>query len=939
MLRVTQHRSADAAKQYFRSGLSRGDYWVSDQELAGRWGGNAAQRLELAGEVRREDYFALVDNTHPQDGERLTARQRRDRSCLYDFTWDVPKSVSVAYALGRDERILAAFRESVTDTMQELEAEAKTRVRTEGRNEERTTGNLAWADFVHLTTRPLEDGVPDPQLHCHSTVANVTFDRVEERWKAVQFRELKRDAPYWQAAMDARLADRLRELGYGIERHEKGWGLTGVPESVVEKFSRRTAGIEAEAQKRGIEDAKAKAELGARTRAAKRQDITADQLHAAWNERLTADERERLAATFAAAKEQRVDASRDRGGGKAASRSLDNAIGHVYERASVVREKEVLAAALRHGVGATNVADVKASWQERNDVIVHEENGVRRATTKQVLAEEAAMVRMARQGRGRCKPLAEGREIQREFLNGEQRQAIRHLWDSSDRVMILRGAAGTGKTTLMQEAAEGMRSSGAAVHACAPSAEASRGVLRQEGFGNADTLASYLQNEKKLAGLRRQVLWCDEAGLLGVPDTHKLLSAAERHDFRVVLSGDWRQHNSVPRGDALRILEQQAGLKAAEVHAVQRQKNNPRYREAVELLSAGRTQEGFTKLDRLGYVKEIPGDERHERLAADYVSATSNGDTALVVSPTHAEGRRVTEAIRRKRRAEGKLGASEREFERLTDLGWTTAEKADAKRYQLGQILQTHQNLPGGIRRGDRLEVLEVDGERGLRVRRRGDTAPPRTFSGDGAADETWMPLDHPDRFQVFRKDRIGLATGDRVRVTRNGRSRAHDGEAPSALHNGGLHEVAGFTSDGHIRFADGRVVDRNYGHITFGYTTTSYASQGKTVDHVLIAQGSESHGAASQEQFYVAASRGRKSCAIYTDDTAALREQVSRSGQRQSALELAQVQRRQERSRQREQAESVEQQRQAAEQRQAYASQSAEAQPTVSREAQHELR
>ena len=41
-------------------------------------------------------------------------------------------------------------------------------------------------------------------------------------------------------------------------------------------------------------------------------------------------------------------------------------------------------------------------------------------------------------------------------------------------------------------------------------------------------------------------------------------------------------------------------------------------------------------------------DKRHIRLADDYLTATREGKSALVVAPTHAEGRDVTGIIRAK---------------------------------------------------------------------------------------------------------------------------------------------------------------------------------------------------------------------------------------------------------------------------------------------------
>ena len=73
----------------------------------------------------------------------------------------------VVQVIGHDvlaTRILDAFRVSVDETMQELEAETKARVRKEGADADRDTGNLIWTDFTHFTTRPV-DGAPDPDLH------------------------------------------------------------------------------------------------------------------------------------------------------------------------------------------------------------------------------------------------------------------------------------------------------------------------------------------------------------------------------------------------------------------------------------------------------------------------------------------------------------------------------------------------------------------------------------------------------------------------------------------------------------------------------------------------------------------------------------------------------------------------------------------------------
>jgi len=52
----------------------------------------------------------------------------------------VPKSVSLLYAMSGDQGILDAFRGAVDDTMRDIEAEMKTRVRKGRQDTDRTAG-------------------------------------------------------------------------------------------------------------------------------------------------------------------------------------------------------------------------------------------------------------------------------------------------------------------------------------------------------------------------------------------------------------------------------------------------------------------------------------------------------------------------------------------------------------------------------------------------------------------------------------------------------------------------------------------------------------------------------------------------------------------------------------------------------------------------------
>src|ERR1700686_150122 len=130
MIRVTQQNSASGAKRYYATA----DYYSEGQEIIGSWGGKGASRLGLEGTGDKFSFERLCDNLHPTTGEPLTVRTRTERRVGYDFTFSVPKSVSLLYAMSGDQGILDAFRDAVDETMQEMEAEMKTRGRMGGKD-------------------------------------------------------------------------------------------------------------------------------------------------------------------------------------------------------------------------------------------------------------------------------------------------------------------------------------------------------------------------------------------------------------------------------------------------------------------------------------------------------------------------------------------------------------------------------------------------------------------------------------------------------------------------------------------------------------------------------------------------------------------------------------------------------------------------------------
>jgi len=869
---MIQMRSAERAEEYFDQELSQSDYYVNDQEaLKGFITGRIAKRLGIEGEATREAFNALCNNLHPLTGKNLTPRTVDDRTIAYDINAHCPKSVSALHALAGDNHILDAFMESALEAMGDIEGDSKTRVRKGGQDTDRHTGELVFAGFPHLTARPVDGFLPDMHLHVHFICFNVTYDATERQYKAVQFRDIKRDMPYYQARFHKRLADKLIALGYRIRRTKTAFEVEGVPQAVIDLFSKRTDAIGRAAKELGITDAKEKDKLGARTRSKKQRGLSIAALKKDWRRQIIAlgmadGETGRDTLRYNPAPPDAVTARE----------CVDHSLRHSFERASVMQDRRVLESAYRHGLGKTGASIDQITGQfHRDKRVIQVKDGSRLlCTTKEALAEEERMVRLARAGKGRFAPLYS--RLPDIKLEGQHREAVGSTLSSTDQISLIMGRAGAGKTTLMKELVRLIEKTGKSVLLTAPTSQAARGVLREEGFTDAETVAKLLVSDELQEKIKNGILIVDEAGLLGVKDMLALLVLVERKQARLILSGDTWQHASVDRGDALRILHTVAGIVPANVSKIFRQKKQT-YREAVQALSDGDTVLAFAKLESMGAIREMAPDHPYDDLVSGYVTTLQQGKTGLVVCPTHREGETVTKAIRHKLREAGMIGRQEITVPRLVNLSMTSAEKSDARNYERGHVLQFGQNREG-IRRGSRWIVAAPKGK-ALMLK-----------NNDGLMMD--FPLTKVEDYEVYQQADMPVSPGDRLRITRNGFDAGN-----KRLNNGQMLDVVSMDQGKIIlRHPDGRAnytLPVKFGHMAHAHCVTSHFSQGKTVDHVFIAQPAASFPATDLKQFYVSVSRGRESVQIYTDDKDALLKHAAEAKDRQSALELVTSQKR----------------------------------------------
>jgi conjugative relaxase-like TrwC/TraI family protein len=859
MIRPQVQFNLAVAKSYFREHLSTGDYYSEGQTIHGEWFGQGAAKLALAGHVSERAFLALCDGKHPETDCRLTQRmktiRRQDgqeslnRRVFYDFTISPPKSVSIV-GLYQDPRIVELHNRAVRMAMTQLEKLSETRVRKSGMNEDRITGNLVGASFRHDTSREL-----DPHLHTHCVVFNATFDPQEGRWKALQAEAMYRAVSFAQEYYRHELAKGLRAIGYEIDNNLRGFEIRAVPQSLVARFSKRHQQIDQDTKTQvechGFKgDIKAlRNRIAHSNRRRKMKGVSStDFLKSLWRTQMTPDERQALG---------RLESLPTRTFEKPDLHyAVDWAEQHVFDRRATVQDHEILAAALGVIRGRNfELADLAEAVAKKGFV---REAGTNRITSREVLGRELDLVVAAKEGRFRYTPL--GPEHAPSLsLSDEQAGAVRKILASRDFITLFRGAAGTGKSLTLAEIDRGLRAAGHPVV-----------VLP------AQTVAQVLTTKQLPTGV---IIICDEAGQIAGRDLHALVSLVRANRGRLILSGDTRQHGAVGASDALRAIERHAGLQPAEITQIRRQdpalgRTVPErhfirgYRAAVRDAALGKIAQSFDRLDSLGCVQEFALDERRSVLAGEYAAAIGRSEKALVVAQTWDEVDAVNDAIREVLRSQGKIGDGVAlEAFRVADLD--SAQKKDVRSYQPGQ----HAFFLKGYGRFAKGDLCEIRGanESGVVLRKNGR--------------QSTISFRYTDRVLVARAATMEVGPGDRLQLKFNGKS-----QEGLALANGELVTVRQIGTDGSLAVESDagllKTLTPSQRLFNRGFATTSYASQGKTVDTVLLSDSGRTP-ATNANQWYVSISRARRKVLIFTGNKAELRAQIHKSGDRGLALDL----------------------------------------------------
>ena len=870
---------------------------------ASAWAGRGAEALGLAGPVDPEAFRRVLEGEVP--GGRRLGRKEPDGSITHrpgrDVTLNAPKSVSLMAMVGGDERIVAAHDRAVTATLGWIERNAiETRLRDKATGAMVRAGDqkMVAATFRHDTSRNL-----DPQLHTHCVIANMVQGR-DSKWRTMVDDGLFAHQKAIGAIYRAELAQGLGELGYGIAKsHTDGrFEIAGVPREVIDAFSTRRAEIEAAMTEWGLGATADNPKLADRaallTRAAKR-DVDRGELGRSWR-------RQARALGFSAAKVRAHARKTERGlagpdlfagPGYAAHDAAAWAVGHLSERQSVFGHAELLAATLAREPGAVTVeaAERAIAALERGGSL-HAARGLdpgRHWSTDAALARESETIALMRGGQGAEKAVMRRwvaeTKLHRGRLNEGQKEAVKTILASTDRVVGVQGYAGTGKTTMLKRLRALAHSRGYRTVGLAPSASAAKTLASESGV-RSETLQRYLarfegiaEGRGTAAGLRKlraanakTVLVVDEASLASTAQMRNLLRIATALRLpRVVLVGDENQLSAVEAGKPFAQLKA-AGMQTAVMDDIVRQRD-AELKAAVRASLTGDVRAAFAKLG--GSIRQVEREDLGSETARQWLDLVpGQRERTGVIAPTRALRDEINATIREGLVAEGAIVGPARQGEKLVSRDLTRAEMARASTYNVDDTVIFNRPYKRiGVGKGDERTVTGID--------RRWGTVHLADATGNATS---WRPgtlAAAKGGVEVYRSEAMELRRGDRVRFTRN--------DPASGLANGETATVESVGREGVVfRLDDGKLAklgqnDARLRHIDRAFAATVYAFQGRTVDRILAAMPAENPNLVNQRAFYVAISRARDAARLVTNDAWKLADKLERAtGERLAALD-----------------------------------------------------
>lgn len=443
---------------------SRDNYYTRDGN--GTWWSSGSSLVRSGAAIDEGTFQDLCGGFNPRTGKRLVRGAGERHRAGWDITFSSPKSFSILWAAGTAEQRAVLERiqlDAVDQALELLVAERLVEVRLgAGGHRREIPDDIIVAKFPQFTSR---EG--DPSCHVHCILLNVA-GALGKKF-TVEPKKIFQNQLLLGAAMRSSVAERLAQLGFALrEAGRDQFEIAGIPEAMIEAFSKRSQQIKAHV---GPDASAAQKEVAAlATRRTKASVPTGDDLEKRWQQELAAYGIDpwMVAREAGFARNPRRVSEIDFDPPEIAGDSpVALAASDVFRTENVLTRKALLhrsfVEAALQGRGIKTVYS-EISNLEASGRLVRLDDGdaTQHWTTTSIAAEEANLLCLAKERVSGSLIRPEAVEVALQaapFLSDEQRQAIRHA-TSPDPTSVLEAGAGTGKTTLIAGLVDAARRSG-----------------------------------------------------------------------------------------------------------------------------------------------------------------------------------------------------------------------------------------------------------------------------------------------------------------------------------------------------------------------------------------------------------------------------------------------------------------------------------------------
>ena len=775
------------------------------------------------------DEYNKIFNAEEVDNRRVK-KERQNAS--FELILSPPKSVSIAALIYGQTEIIEAHKEAEAEVVKWIEEHYSEYYKDE---EYVQTQDYIAVSFLHATTRPVE-GEEQPHLHSHFKFMNMIKTK-DGSFKAPIVTAMFKEQGTIKAVYDNALAFALMRRGYKLRQSKSNFELDAMPKEYINMFSGRSNQI------------KEMVNLGMSNKAAffstreEKNNDDKDQLLEKWKNMVD------MTLNFKGLNNINSITVKE---------IIDDSIEQCLKHEMHFSRGDIIKKAKPFLIGKS----FNEFYETLNDTL-NEEKYLKHYkhdyfTTKEMRRVENRNLNSLKYN---CDVHLDSRTVNllinkyenktsREYnsdfsLTKEQRNAISLVLSKKNKVVGIQGDAGSGKTFMLKALKEIAGSANIKLVGLSFQNAAVR-EMQDAGLDDSRTLDSMIYSKHNYEG--NAIFIIDEVSMLDAVKFDKLLSRIPNNS-KIVMLGDGKQ--LVPIAGGVPFSEsKKLGMPVAKLETNYRQKDSDKFadRDSFILKNGTASLKKYieTKKNYENVVShfnkiiiEKEEEDRNEDVLNYYLSKYKDKKDGTKII-THTNKRRlelnkmIHETIHKNEKqysftVKRKIQIDSDLIKR-SSLGYEVGMYFSYKSYE-GKIIKVSDE--GLLLEGDRFAKFEEI-------------------------------KDRLDLVNIYREDKIDLCVGEQIIFTETSSNRAIKNSEMGTIDSINNDEIT-VTMYVDKGVAKQKIFNiKNFNSLDYGYAITTFKSQGKTFENIILDMNVES---VNSQQFYVAATRAKYNMRIFTNN------------------------------------------------------------------------